>query len=209
MLRRLTCDKAELAQDLAGKTIVVTGATSGVGRATALSLLKSGAHVVLACRNTTLGEGLVEHAKRTGLRGSAEAMHLDVSSLASVRAFAAALTSKYKSIDCLVNNAGCMNCPYQKSVDGIEVQFATNYLGPWLLTALLLPHLEAAAGRVVNVSSANHDTFAGRRGHLDLDDVSFERRRYDGWAGYAQSKLAQVLHAREMSRRCVRCGKLM
>ena len=199
MLRRLTCEKAALERDLSGKTIIVTGPTSGVGKATALQLLKQGAHVVVACRNQTLGEALVEQAKP--LRGSTVAMQCDVSSFASVRNFAEAVISKYKAIDGLVNNAGCMNCPHKYSADGVELQFATNYLGPWLLTSLLMPLLEAGGGRVINVSSANHNIFAGKRGHLDLDDPSFERRTYDGWAGYAQSKLAQVLHARELARR--------
>ena len=198
---RLQCDSELLSKDLTGRCIVITGATSGVGKATALQLVKQGAHVVVACRNIKLGNALVVRAKAQ-CRGSAEALLCDVSSLESVRSFAAALKERHAIVHCLVNNAGVMKCPLGKTVDGFEVHIGTNYLGPFLLTALLLPLLEKSGeGRVVNVSSANHDVFAGQRGHIDLDDLHYERRKYNGWAGYAQSKLAQVLHARELAKR--------
>jgi NAD(P)-dependent dehydrogenase (short-subunit alcohol dehydrogenase family) len=202
MLGRLVCSRALLDLELVGRNIIVTGANSGHGKHLALQLLKQGATVILACRNVPAGELVVQQSERRKLRGTAVVMELDVSSAASVREFFQKITSQFEAVHCLVNNAGCMNCPLSKTVDGIELQFGCNYLGPWLLTQLLLPLLEASGdGRIVNVSSANHDMFAGRRGHLDLDDLSFERRPYNGWAGYAQSKLAQVLHVMELTKR--------
>ena len=198
---RLVCDAALLSRDLSQQVIIVTGATSGIGKHTALQLLKQGAQVILACRSTSKAEAMM--AKQSeAVRARARVMECDVSSLASVRAFAAACQTDFTAVDALLNNAGTMNCPYSKTADGFEMQIGTNYLGPFLLTALLLPLLEASGqGRVVNMSSSNHDVFAGKRGHVDLDDLHFERRQYNGWAGYAQSKLAQVLHVRELARR--------
>ena len=200
----LFCDAATLETNLSGRIIIVTGATSGHGKHLALQLVKQGAHVIAACRNLTAG-GVLE-ARASGLSGKVQVMHCDVSSLASVRTFAATCNEQFKAIHCLVNNAGIMmgsNNTHSKTADGFEAQLGTNYLGPFLLTALLLPLLEASGGegRVVNISSGNHDTFAGVRGHVALEDLHFDRRAYSGWQGYAQSKLCQVLHARELARR--------
>jgi NAD(P)-dependent dehydrogenase (short-subunit alcohol dehydrogenase family) len=196
-MQRLFCDEALLAADLTGRVVIITGATSGIGRDTAVQLSKQGAQLILACRSLEAGHDLARE-----LGGGAEAMHCDVSTLASVRTFAEACRAKFGAVHVLINNAGVMNCPYTKSADGFELQLATNYLGPFLLTELLAPLLEASGdGRVLNISSANHDWFAGQRGHVDLDDLHFERRQYNGWAGYSQSKLAQILHARELARR--------
>jgi NAD(P)-dependent dehydrogenase (short-subunit alcohol dehydrogenase family) len=201
-MRRLRCDKALTTKDLHGYIVVITGATSGIGKQTALQLLRQGATVVLAVRDTRKAHAMLsQHAKEAAC-GIAEVMQCDVSSLDSVRAFASGISGKFKALHALMNNAGCMNCPYQKTKDGFEMQLGTNYLCPFLLTSLLLPLLEASGeGRVVNVSSANHDVFAGKRGHVELDDLFFERRKYNGWAGYAQSKLCQILHVRELARR--------
>jgi NAD(P)-dependent dehydrogenase (short-subunit alcohol dehydrogenase family) len=202
-MRRLRCDKALTLKDLHDYVVVVTGATSGIGKQTTLRLLRQGATVILAVRDTAKAQSmLANHAKESAL-GIAVVMACDVSSLDSVRSFAGELSGKYKALNALFNNAGCMNCPYSKTVDGFEMQIGTNYLCPFLLTSLLLPLLEASGdGRVVNVSSANHDIFAGKRGHVEIDDLFFEhKRKYNGWAGYAQSKLCQVLHARELAKR--------
>ena len=163
-------------------------------------MLASSSHASVS--NVAAGERVAALAQKRLLRGTTEVMECDLSSLSSVRKFAARVCDKHAAVHCLLNNAGVMNCPKSLTVDGIEMQLGTNYVGPWLLTTLLLPRLEASGdGRVVNVSSANHDVFAGKRGHVDLEDLSFERRPYSGWASYAQSKLAQVLHARELARR--------
>ena len=159
-----------------GRTVVVTGANSGLGFETAKALAAAGAHVVLAVRNTDKG---AEAAGR--IDGSTEVRRVDTASLASVREFAAGI----ERVDVLVNNAGVMAIDERRTEDGFEGQFATNYLGAFALTGLLLPKL---TDRVVMLSSLAH--WGGR---LPLDDLNWRRRRYSRWAAYAQSKLADLL----------------
>src|SRR5215472_3865419 len=155
-----------------GRTIVVTGASSGIGLATARELARVGARVILAVRNTRKGRAAAD-----GMAGNTEVRELDLASLASVRAFAAEWAGP---LDILVNNAGIMAVPEAHTVDGFELQIGTNHLGPFLLTSLLLP---AITDRVVTVSSELH-----RRGRIDLDDLNWEHRRYDPAAAYSASK---------------------
>ncbi|WP_226435638.1 oxidoreductase [Rhodococcus yananensis] len=171
---------------LADRTFVVTGATSGVGEATARSLGAAGATVVLAGRNVDKGRAIAEEL------GSGASMHrLDLADLASIRAFTEELGDR--RIDVLVNNAGVMALPYTRTVDGFEMQFGTNHLGHFALTGLLLDRLTT---RVVTVTSAAHLV-----GRIDLDDPNFEHRRYRRAGGYAQSKLANLLFSLELERR--------
>jgi NAD(P)-dependent dehydrogenase (short-subunit alcohol dehydrogenase family) len=201
------CSPALLERDLAGKVYVVTGGNSGIGLVTVEQLARQGAQVVLAARRPTEGERARADVLARSPRGSVESAMLDLASLASVRAFAAALLEKHGAIHGLVNNAGVMNTPAGKTADGFELQFGTNHLGHYLLTELLLPALQRAApARVVNVSSCFHDVANGREGRIDFDDLHFERRRYDGWAAYAQSKLANVLHAKHLAKRLAGSG---
>jgi NAD(P)-dependent dehydrogenase (short-subunit alcohol dehydrogenase family) len=165
--------------DQSGRTVVVTGGNSGLGFETAKRLAAAGAHVVLAVRNQERGDAA---AKR--ITGSTEVRLLDTSSLESVRAFAADAPER---IDVLVNNAGVMAADETRTVDGFELQFATNYLGAFALTALLLPRL---TDRVVMTSSLAH--YGGR---LVFDDLNRTRRRYSRWGAYADSKLADLLFA--------------
>jgi NAD(P)-dependent dehydrogenase (short-subunit alcohol dehydrogenase family) len=176
--------------DQRGRTVVVTGANSGLGRATAAAFAQAGAHVVLAVRDPERGERAA-----AGLAGSTEVRRLDLADLASVRAFARAWDG---SLDVLVNNAGVMAVPRGRTVDGFETQLGTNHLGHFALTNLLLGHV---ADRVVTVSSAAH-----RHGRIDLDDLNWERRRYRRWAAYGQSKLANLLFTLELDRRLVEAG---
>jgi NAD(P)-dependent dehydrogenase (short-subunit alcohol dehydrogenase family) len=119
-----------------------------------------------------------------------------------VRDFARDFLAAFSQLNGLVNNAGVMNTPYGRTVDGFEMQFGVNHLGHYLLTELLLDRIRhTAPSRIVCVSSAYHDKAFGREGRIDFDDLHFERRRYDGWEAYAQSKLANVLHARALARR--------
>jgi retinol dehydrogenase-13 len=203
----LMCSPALLARDLAGKTFVVTGGNSGIGLVTVEQLAKQGAHVVLAARRPAEGERARAEVLARSPRGSVESATLDLASLASVRAFAAALLEKHSALHGLVNNAGVMNTPAGKTADGFEMQLGTNHLGHYLLTELLLPALQRGApARVVNVSSCFHDRANGREGRIDFDDLHFERRRYDGWEAYAQSKLANVLHAKHLATRLAGTG---
>jgi NAD(P)-dependent dehydrogenase (short-subunit alcohol dehydrogenase family) len=170
-------------------------------------LARQGAHVILACRRPAEGERARGEILAAGAQGSIEVMELDLASLDSVRAFARAVLASHPVLHGLVNNAGVMNTPRGTTRDGFETQLGTNHLGHYLLTELLLPALQRGApSRVVIVSSCYHDVAMGRRGTIDLDDLQFERRRYDGWEAYAQSKLANVLHARQLARRLAGTG---
>jgi NAD(P)-dependent dehydrogenase (short-subunit alcohol dehydrogenase family) len=171
---------------------VVTGASSGIGLQTARILTAFGAHVVLAVRNTEKGESVASR-----LPGSTEVRRLDVADLASVRAFA----EETGRVDVLVNNAGIMAVPFARSTDGFESQLATNHLGHFALTNLLLPKL---TDRVVVVASAAH-----RSGSLDLDDLNWEQRLYRPYAAYAQSKLANLLFMAELQRRLTASGSTL
>jgi NAD(P)-dependent dehydrogenase (short-subunit alcohol dehydrogenase family) len=178
--------------DLAGKTVIVTGANSGIGHAAAAALAHAGATVVLAVRDQAKGE-----AAAATITGTTEVRPLDLASLDSVRAFAA---SWQGGIDLLINNAGVMIPPLTRTADGFELQFGTNHLGHFALSNLLLPHV-AATGRVVTVSSDAH-----RAGAIDFDDLNWERRRYRAWRAYGQSKLANLLFTGELQRRLTEAG---
>lgn len=194
------CDPGLLQRDLTGRAYVVTGANSGTGLATTAQLVRQGAHVVAACRRVSAGE---EAAKPlAGSRGSIDVMELDLGSLASVRRFVEAFLSRHERLDGLINNAGVMNTPRGRTVDGFETQIGINYLGHFLLTELLLDRLKASApSRVVCVSSVAHAGMRWKPASLDLDDLHFEKRPYDATIAYNQSKLALVIYARHLGTR--------
>jgi len=179
--------------DLAGRTAVVTGASSGIGLATARALTRAGARVVLAVRDEAKGRAA---AGTLPAPGENEVRVLDLASLDSVRAFARDWPGQ--PIDLLINNAGVMIPPLRRTRDGFELQFGTNHLGHFALTNLLLPHV---AGRVVTVSSGAHQL-----GRMDFDDLNWERRRYRRWRAYGQSKLANLLFTAELQRRLTEAG---
>jgi NAD(P)-dependent dehydrogenase (short-subunit alcohol dehydrogenase family) len=171
--------------DQAGRTVVVTGATSGLGLVTARAMAAAGAHVVLAVRDTERGRRAAD-----GIDGSTEVRSLDLADLASIREFAQGWDSR---LDVLVNNAGVMAVPEGRTADGFEMQLGTNHLGHFALTNLLLRHI---ADRVVTLSSTAH-----RMGAIDLDDLNWQRRGYRRWRAYGQSKLANLLFTLELERR--------
>jgi NAD(P)-dependent dehydrogenase (short-subunit alcohol dehydrogenase family) len=171
--------------DLSGRTVVVTGASSGLGLATSRELARVGARVVLAVRNVAKGEEVA----RT-IEGRTEVRHLELTSLASIRAFADAWRG---DLDILVNNAGVMVVPEGRTDDGFEMQIGTNHLGHFALTNLLLPHI---TDRVVTISSPLH-----ARGRIDVDDLNWERRKYNANRAYADSKQANLLFNFELQRR--------
>lgn len=168
-----------------GRTVIVTGGNSGLGRATAAALAAAGAHVVLAVRDTDRGREAA-----ASIRGNVDVRALDLADLASVRRFADDWDSP---IDVLINNAGVMLQPQSTTADGFELHFGTNHLGHFALTNLLLPHV---TDRVVTVSSSAH-----RMGRIDLADLNWRNRPYKGWAVYGQSKLANLLFTLELERR--------
>jgi NAD(P)-dependent dehydrogenase (short-subunit alcohol dehydrogenase family) len=176
--------------DMTGRTVIVTGANSGIGRAAASALAGAGAHAVLAVRNADKGR-----AAAAAMPGSTEVRELDLADLASIHRFAQAWDGE---IAILINNAGVMIPPLTRTADGFELQFGTNHLGHFALTNLLLEHI---SGRVVTVSSALH-----KSGKIDFDDLNWERKRYNPSRAYAQSKLANLLFTSELQRRLVGAG---
>jgi NAD(P)-dependent dehydrogenase (short-subunit alcohol dehydrogenase family) len=207
MPKPLLCPPELLTQNLQGKTYLVTGGSAGIGLATVRQLASQGATVVIACRNLSQGEAAKAELLAQGLRGTIDVLELDLAELASVRRFAAKFEPKYARLDGLVNNAGVMNTPQQKTKDGFEMQFGVNHLGHFLLTELLLPLLKKSVpARIVNLSSCYHDKAMGREGRIDFNDLQFENRKYDGWVSYAQSKLANLLYAKELAERLAGSG---
>src|SRR3954453_20944272 len=175
---------------LDGRTVVITGANSGIGLAAARALGRAGARVVLAVRDTAKGEQAA-----TTIDGEREVRRLDLADLGSVRAFADAWDG---DLDVLINNAGVMATPERRTADGFELQIGTNHLGPFALTNLLLPRI---ADRVVTVSSGGH-----RMGTIRLDDLNWHRGGYQRWRAYGQSKLANLLFMLELQRRLAEAG---
>jgi NAD(P)-dependent dehydrogenase (short-subunit alcohol dehydrogenase family) len=175
---------------LDGRTVIVTGANSGIGLAAARALGRAGARVVLAVRDLSRGERAA-----ASIEGTTEVRRLDLADLASVREFAAAWEG---ALDILINNAGVMAIPEWRTADGFEMQIGTNHLGHFALTNLLLPHI---GDRVVTVSSGAH-----RMGSIRLDDLNWERGGYQRWRAYGQSKLANLLFTSELQRRLADAG---
>ncbi|GFJ95865.1 short-chain dehydrogenase [Phytohabitans rumicis] len=187
---------ADRIPDQTGRTVIVTGANSGLGLATTRQLAKRGAHVIMAVRNETKGRQALASLADTQPGASLELRHLDLADLDSVRAFAERLHADGARVDVLVNNAGVMMPPRSLSPQGQESQFASNHLGHFALTGLLLDLLEAGTDpRVVTVSSSLH-----RRGTIHFDDLT-GARKYSPSAYYAQSKFANVLFGLELHRR--------
>jgi NAD(P)-dependent dehydrogenase (short-subunit alcohol dehydrogenase family) len=182
---------------LDGKKVLITGANSGIGYQAAVQLARHGAHVILACRSAKKGEEAIARLQKELPSASVELMLLDVSSLADVRRFADEFLKRGIYLDILINNAGVMALnPRQVTPEGFERQFATNHLGHFALTGLLLPSIMAApAPRVVTVASLAH-----QGGKIHFDDLQLERG-YKPWTAYNQSKLANILFARELARR--------
>jgi NAD(P)-dependent dehydrogenase (short-subunit alcohol dehydrogenase family) len=173
----------------AGRTVIITGANSGLGAITARELARQGATIVMAVRNTGKGESAARQ-----IAGDVEVRELDLQDLSSVRRFA----SGVDKADVLINNAGIMAAPFSLTVDGFESQIGTNHLGHFALTNLLLPKL---TDRVVTVSSVAH--WPGR---INLDDLNWQNRRYSPWLAYSQSKLANLLFTSELQRRLTSAG---
>jgi len=197
-----TADEALAGIDLAGRVAVVTGASGGLGAETARALAARGAEVILASRDQTRGARAAAAIRDATGNDAVHAETLDLLDRASIRAFAARLRASHDALHILIDNAGLMACPLARSPEGWEAQFATNHLGHFLLTGLLIPALIAGApARVVVLSSAGH-----QRAPVDFDDLHWERRPYDKWAAYGQSKTANALFAVALDRRLAPAG---
>ncbi|XP_020102337.1 short-chain dehydrogenase TIC 32, chloroplastic isoform X4 [Ananas comosus] len=190
--------------DAAHLTAIITGGASGIGAETARVFALRGAHVIIAARNMEAANNVKELLVKSNPKAHVDVLQLDLSSLKSVRAFADKFISMNLPLNILINNAGVMFCPYQLSEDGIEMQFATNHLGHFSLTNLLLEKMKETSrstgieGRIVNLSSIAHL-------HTYEEGILFDklndRRGYSDKKAYGQSKLANILHANELSRR--------
>lgn len=187
--------------DQSGRLVVITGANSGIGFEAAKALAGKGAHVILAVRSPTKGQAAIERIRAAHPRAQVELEILDLTDLASVRAFAERFEARYGALPLLINNAGVMATPYRRTADGFELQFGTNHLGHFALTGLLLPAILAAPGaRVVTVSSMAHSF-----GRIDFDNLDGSKG-YQRWIAYSQSKLANLLFAYELQRRFAATG---
>jgi NAD(P)-dependent dehydrogenase (short-subunit alcohol dehydrogenase family) len=190
-----------IVDSITGKTVLVTGATNGIGFITARELAKMGATVLMVARDETRGRAKLEEIRQAVPNAKLELFLADLSSMASIRQLAANITAKYQSLDVLINNAGAFYTERKVSKDGFEMTFALNHIGYFLLTNLLLEPLKRAKNaRIVSVSSAAHG-----QGKMKFDDLQMEKK-FSGWQAYSDSKLANILFTKELSRRLAGTG---
>ncbi|KAL2088658.1 hypothetical protein ACEWY4_015557 [Coilia grayii] len=181
---------------LDGKTVLITGANTGIGKETAVDLAGRGARVILACRDLGRAERAAGEIRKRSGNGNVVVKQLDLASLQSVRTLATDLTASEERLDILINNAGIMMCPKWRTEEGFEMQFGVNHLGHFLLTNSLLELLKKSApSRVVTVSSLAHE-----KGEIHFDDINLDKD-YEPMKSYRQSKLANVLFSRELAKR--------
>lgn len=179
-----------------GRVCLVTGATSGIGKATALGLARQGARVILVARNQAKGEATRQEIQTVSGNSAVDLLLADLASQASVHQLAATVIERYPQLHVLVNNAGVFMLKRRETVDGLEMTFAVNHLAPFLLTQLLLDRLKASApARVVNVCSGAHTS-----GKIDWQQLQLQKG-YQVWQAYTQSKLAMLLCSYELARR--------
>src|SRR5262245_1065938 len=192
-----TAEEVAAGVDLRGKVALVTGGSSGLGQETARVLAERGAQVILTARDLPKGEAVAAAIRASTGNQHVEVEELELGSLARIRGFAQRFLARHPTLHLLVNNAGVMACPAAKTADGLELQFGSNHVGHFLMTCLLAPALRRGApSRVVSVSSRGH-----HMSPVVFDDIQFERRPYDKWQAYGQSKTANVLFAVGLERR--------
>jgi len=183
--------------DLQGKVVIITGATSGLGKEAAKILSAKNATVIMAVRNTKKAEKVVQEIKMHQPNVQIDIKEMDLSSLASVTHFAKGVLAEYERLDVLINNAGIMACPYDKTREGYEIQMGTNHLGHFALTGLLMPLLEKTKNaRIVATSSIGH-----RMGNIDFSDINWEQRKYNSTQAYGDSKLANLYFTYELAKK--------
>ncbi len=184
------------------KICLVTGANSGIGKEIAIGLAKSGAHVIMVCRDLKKGQVALEEIKTTSGSKAIDLLIADLSSQIEIRSLAKVVHERYSRLDILINNAGLVLSKRKLSADGIEMTIATNHLGPFLLIRLLLNLLEkSSTSRIINVSSAAH-----KWARIDLSDLQYENRKYQFMKVYAQSKLLMNIITFELARRLDKTG---
>ncbi len=192
-----TTDEVLAGKDLSGTTVFITGGNSGLGQETGRAMAAKGAHVVLAGRSQKKLDEAAKAIRADTGNAAVETIICDLGNLQSVRDCARMAQEQLEKIDLLINNAGVMACPKERTDDGFERQFGTNHLGHFVLTKHLMPLIDKGEGkRIVNLSSRGHQICP-----VDLDDPNFERREYNEWASYGQSKTANVLFSVELDKR--------
>jgi len=183
--------------DLSGKVIIVTGASSGLGKEIATVLASKNATVVMAVRNTEKTQVVVNEIKEACPKANLDIRKLKLDSLESVKEFAQGILKDYKSLDILINNAGVMACPFSLTQDGFEIQMGVNHFGHFALTGLLMPLLKSTKNsRIVATSSVAH-----KNGNMDFEDINWGKRDYKTMQAYSDSKLANLYFTYELSRR--------
>ena len=189
--------KSTAPQQLAGKTILITGATRGIGLAAADALARMGASIIVHGRSTERVDETLAALAKAAPDSTSEGIVADLGSLDEVRALAAEVSARRDRLDVLINNAGLTTLQREETVDGLERQFAVNHLAPFLLTSLLLDKLRVSTpARIVNVSSNAHF-----RAAFDIDDLNWVRRRYRALGAYGATKLANIMFTRELARK--------
>ncbi|KAK3792429.1 hypothetical protein RRG08_045971 [Elysia crispata] len=183
-------------ESIQGKTVLITGANTGIGKETVIDLAKRGGRIIMCCRNVEKGQEALRDILEETKSDQVILKQLDLSSFQSIQTFARDFNQTESRLDILINNAGVMACPRVETEDGLELQIATNYFGHFLLTSLVLEKLKASCpSRIINVSSLAH-----KFGKINFEDLNSEKS-YGDWAAYGQSKLANILHALELTRR--------
>ena len=183
--------------DQKGRIAIVTGSSSGIGFEAAKVLADKNAKVIIAVRNLDKGKSALDKIKSENKNANVFLMQLDLADLKSVKHFAEEYKKQFSQLDLLINNAGVMIPPYTKTKDGFELQFGTNHLGHFALTALLFYLLNRTPNsRIVNVSSAAH-----KYGNLNFNDLTWEKRKYKSWKAYGDSKIANLYFTYELQRR--------
>ncbi|XP_038852890.1 retinol dehydrogenase 12-like [Salvelinus namaycush] len=181
---------------LDGKTVLITGANTGIGKETALDLAKRGARIIMACRDMEKAEGALKEVVEGSGSQNVVIKKLDLSDTKSIREFAETINKEETKLNILINNAGVMVCPYGKTADGFEMQIGVNHMGHFLLTHLLVDLIKKSTpARIINVSSTAHSW-----GIINLDDINSEKG-YDKKKAYSQSKLANILFTRSLAKK--------
>ncbi|KAG8198096.1 hypothetical protein JTE90_020921 [Oedothorax gibbosus] len=199
--KEYTWGKCKSKKSVKNKTVIITGANCGLGKATALDLAQRGARVILACRDQEKAHKALVDIRSKSSSGVLKVMELDLASFDSIRKFADEFMQSEDRLDILINNAGVFQCPYMTTKEGYEMQFGVNHLGHFLLTKLLLEKLkQSSPSRIVIVSSALY-----KRGNINFDTINSEKH-YDKSMAYKNSKLANVLFTRELAKRLTGTG---
>ncbi|XP_076152005.1 retinol dehydrogenase 12 [Alosa pseudoharengus] len=195
-LRAFFCGQWSSSARLDGKTVIITGANTGIGKETARDLAKRGARIIMACRDIEKAENALKEITEESRNQNVVIRKLDLSDTKSIKEFAEVMNREERQLNILINNAGIMMCPYSKTADGFEMQLGVNHLGHFLLTFLLLDLMKRSApARIINVSSMAHSW-----GSIQLDDINSERH-YHSRRAYGQSKLANILSTRALAKR--------